>query len=112
MSMPEEPDPLGVHFSNGYGSSRGIESPGLEAQGARWSELGAESASTPHSVLNQLSPSPIAANLSAPSQESRLMPNGFVLSNTQAGASPTTAATENFLATRGEADFHPTQQGT
>lgn len=102
MTMPEEPTPMGQHFSSGYAAGRGPMSPGLEVQGQRWSELGAASAEHPNSVLQQISPSPIAANLSAPSQQSRLLPNGFVLGNNANGASPTTTSTVNYLKMSGQ----------
>jgi len=87
------PPVLGPGFNQGYQSGRGPMSPGLEAQGERWSEMGRAAATQPNSVLSQLSPSPIAANLSAPSQRDRLLPNGFQLSNYANGASAPTSQT-------------------
>jgi hypothetical protein len=95
---------MGEPFAAGYGSGRGPQSPGLEAQGARWTALGQQAALRPTSVQQQLSPSPIAANLSAPSQRDRLLPNGFELGNTSNGASAGTAQTENYMTLRGTSD--------
>ncbi len=104
MSMPEAPIAMGQHFSGGFQAGRGAMSPGLEAQGAAWTQAGAAAGERPNSVLQQLAPSPIAANLSAPSQQSRLLPNGFVLGNNANGASPTTTSTENYLKMSGQAE--------
>lgn len=96
--------PIGGHFSDGFDSGRGIESPGLAQTSARWTELSQASAEQPHSVLQQLAPSPVAANLSAPSQESRLLPNGYQLANNANGASTSTTSTENYLKMAGQAE--------
>ncbi|MGB6457622.1 MAG: hypothetical protein WBH47_24380 [Streptosporangiaceae bacterium] len=56
----------------------------------------------PTSVLSQLSKSPVAMNLSAASQSSRLLPNGFVMANTAQGSSAQTAETANYLRMDGE----------
>ena len=88
--------PLGGHFSDGYDGGRGAGSPGLEAADERWRAL-TQAADKPHSILNQLAPSPIAANLSAPSLRDRLLPNGFQLANYGNGASQPTVETENYL---------------
>lgn len=90
-------NPAGVHFAAGAG-----EDSSLAAQSQRWTQLSAASAETPHSVLNQLSPSPIAANLSAPAQQDRLLKNGFVLPNNSNGASAPTTETDNYLRMGGE----------
>jgi hypothetical protein len=101
MVTPTPPTMAGA-FSNGYGAGRMPSlSPGLEAQGARWSQQSLASASAPHSVLSQLSPSPIRANLSAASGQSRLLPNGLILPNNANGAAGPTAETENYLQMEG-----------
>jgi len=89
--------PAGVHFGYGFNSGRGLQSPGLEAMSERWNQLAQAAGTAPHSVLNQLSPSPVASNLSAPSQRDRLLPNGYVLNNTRNGAAEPTAQTDNYL---------------
>ena len=62
----------------------------------RWSAAALAAGTTPHSVLNQLTPSPIRANLSAPSQRDRLLPNGFQLGNySNASSEPTTQSETN-----------------
>jgi hypothetical protein len=86
----------GAQLNQGFMDGR-PGSPGLEAQSARWNAMAQAAAVQPHSVLNQLAPSPVAANLSAPSQRDRLLPNGFVLGNTRNGAAEPTAQTENYL---------------
>ena len=92
-------NPAGVHFASGAG-----EDSSLSAQSQRWTQLSQAAAETPHSVLNQLSPSPVAANLSAPSQQDRLLKNGFVLPNNSNGASAPTMETDNFLRMGGGAE--------
>jgi hypothetical protein len=90
--------PIAPHFSAGYDSGRDPSlSPGLEQQSARWTEAAMAAATAPQSVLQQLAPSPIAANVSAPSASGRLLRNGWVLPNYSNGASQNTAETENFL---------------
>ena len=54
---------FGTPFAESYQASRGPESPGLEAQGQRWTAMSQAAATRPTSVLQQLSPSPVAANL-------------------------------------------------
>lgn len=88
---------FGTPFAESYQASRGPESPGLEAQGQRWTAMSQAAATRPTSVLQQLSPSPVAANLSAPSQRDRLLPNGFVLNNMSNGTSSDTAENEQQL---------------
>ena len=89
---------MAQHFSAGYNTGRFPElSPGLQEQGARWSAESLQAGSRPQSVLSQLSPSPVAANLSAPSQQDRLLKNGVVLPNTNNGAAEPTAQTDTYL---------------
>jgi hypothetical protein len=85
------------HLHAGYQSARGTESPGLEAISQRWNEQVQAGVGKPQSVLSQHSPSPIAANLSAP-----LLPNGYELPNTAAGSSSETAQKANYLRLQGE----------
>jgi hypothetical protein len=93
MTSPD-PDylPAGAHFASVAGADSS-----LAASSERWTQLSMASALAPHSVLQQLHPSPVAANLSAPSQQGRQLANGFVLSNAANGASAATASTENTL---------------
>jgi hypothetical protein len=91
------PPGFGTAMARGYQSGRGPMSPGLEAQSERWTQMSQAAGTQPHSVQQQLSPSPIAANLSAPSQQGRLLRNGMILNNTANAASSGTADTENFL---------------
>jgi hypothetical protein len=91
------PPVFGPALAQGFQSGRGGLSPGLEAQGARWTRAAQAAAMQPHSVQQQLSPSPIASNLSAPSQRDRLLPNGYILGNTMNGAAKSTSQTENYL---------------
>ena len=86
--------PLAQHMNQGYMAGRGPESPGLEAQNERWSSMIHQNLGRPTSVLQQISPSPIAANLSAPSQRERLLGNGLILPNLSNGASSGTAETD------------------
>jgi hypothetical protein len=95
----------GNEFESGFSAPRDSAvgmSLGLLARSAQFNELATSSIGRPQSVLSQLSPSPIAANLSAPSQQSRLLPNGFVLPNTAQGSSPQSAETANYLMMRGD----------
>ena len=86
------------HFAGGYNAGRDPSlSPGLEAQSARWTQASMASATHPTSVLQQLAPSPVAANLSAPSQQGRLLRNGYVLPNFGNGSAESTAETDSFL---------------
>jgi hypothetical protein len=89
--------PLGNAMAQGFQSGRGGLSPGLEAQGERWTQMAQAAATQPHSIQQQLSPSPVVSNLSAPSQRDRLLPNGYVLPNNMNAASAPTTATENYL---------------
>jgi hypothetical protein len=95
MSVPNEPT-MAPHFANGYDAGRGGPSlsPGLEAQGARWSQAALQSATRPQSVLHQIGLSPVAQNASAPDMEDRFNAfTGTVLPNLNTGASETTAQT-------------------
>lgn len=96
MSTPYEP------LSQGYQEGRGTESPGLERISDRWNEQAQSSIGRPQSVLNQLAPSPVAANLSAPSQRQRLLPNGYQLPNFSVGSSPQTAEATANLRLKGD----------
>jgi len=91
------PPLFGRAMAQGFNSGRGPMSPGLEATSARWNAMAMAAGNTPHSVLNQLAPSPIAANLSAPSQRDRLLPNGYRLPNNMNAASAPTTTTLNYL---------------
>jgi hypothetical protein len=96
MTMPTEPMPIGGHFSAGYDAGRGPSgtSPGLEAQGQRWTAMGAASAQAPQSVLHQVGLSALSQNASSPSMASRWNSfTGTVLPNLQTGASENTAQT-------------------
>lgn len=86
--------PMGSAMANGYTDGRGIESPGLEAQSERWTQMGAASAERPGSVLSQIGLSPVAQNASAPSMQSRYNAfTGTVFPNLATGASENTAQT-------------------
>ena len=100
MSTPFDqfiPAPLGGHFAQGMDSARGIQSESLTAQSDKWNEAAQAAGRTPHSVLQQLSPSPVVSNLSAPSQRDRLLPSGFILPNLGNSASSGTADNEQQL---------------
>jgi hypothetical protein len=94
--------PIGAHFLDSYDASRGPGSASLAEDSAKWQEMAQAGLGKPTSVLQQLSPSPIAANLSAPSQRERLLPNGFTLSNTSNGAAEPTAQADNYLKMSGQ----------
>ncbi len=91
------PPTMGTPFAGGFQSGRGPMSPGLEATSERWNEMAQQAGTAPHSVLNQLAPSPIVANVSAPSQRERLLPNGYMLDNYANGAASPTAQNEGNL---------------
>jgi hypothetical protein len=99
MTMPSDFVPGGAMLNQGYMDGRGEGSDSLAAQSERWTQLSALSAQTPHRVLNQLSLSPVASNLSAPSQQGRLLPNGLQLPNTSNAASSETGEVDNYLRT-------------
>ena len=106
MPMPFRPPtapvmPLAQHLNAGYMSGRGPLSPGLQTSSDRFNAQAQAAATRPNSVLQQLAPSPVAANLSAPSQRDRLLPNGFILGNTMNGAAEQTAETDNYLRMEG-----------
>lgn len=94
MTMPTPPMSLGQHLNAGYMAGRSELSPGLEAQGATWTQMGQASAQRPNSVLSQIGLSPVAQNASAPDMQSRYNEfTGVVMPNTGTGASETTAQT-------------------
>lgn len=81
MSTPYEP--LAVSMNAGYQSGRGTESPGLEAQSAKFNALVQAQVGKPAaSVLSQVRPSNIASNAGAPSMSERVMPDGSLLPST------------------------------
>ena len=100
MSMPDEPryaEPrygLAANMQNGFISGRGAESPGLEAQNARWAALTSaamargtgEVSQAPTSVLQARS---LSANGMSAQQAQNRMLNGQMLQNVN-GLSPGT----------------------
>ena len=106
MPLPFSPPtapvmPLAQHLNAGYMSGRGPLSPGLESQLGEVQCAGPSRRHPAQQCLQQLAPSPVAANLSAPSQRDRLLPNGFILGNTMNGAAENTAETDNYLRMEG-----------
>jgi hypothetical protein len=104
VSMPDEAPRyseqrygLATSMNAGYQAGRGSESPGLEEQNQQFNNLAQQNLGRPQSVLQQLSPSPVAANLSAPSQQGRLLRNGFQLPNYANGSAQPTAETDTYL---------------
>jgi hypothetical protein len=97
MTMP-------ISFSNGFDTGRDPSlSPGLEAQGAKWTQQSLASATRPNSVEQQIGLSPLAQNASAPDMADRFNSfTGTVLPNTNTGASENTAQTALKLRFAGE----------
>ena len=91
---PMGPIGMGPNFANGYQQARGMESPGLEAQSARWNSLAQEAqvrgtgmvSQAPTSVLQARS---LSANGMSPEQAENRLANGEMLSNVN-GMSPGT----------------------
>jgi hypothetical protein len=99
LTMPTEP--LGLSMNAGFISGRGDESPGLEQQNQRWAQMIQGQLGKPApSVLAQTRLSNIAANASAPSMESRVMPDGSTLPSANATAEDTYSG-DNQLRLRG-----------
>jgi hypothetical protein len=102
LGDPRNPHPLTSRIralmgANYFVGREPFLSPGLAAQSVKWSEMSLQSATRPNSVLQQLAPSPVAANLSAPSQSGRELRNGFILPNYSNGSAQNASETESFL---------------
>lgn len=96
-SNPYVPMSAWDHFGYGFDSGRGPQSDSLAESSARWNELAQTAGTSIHSTLQQRTLSPLAQNLSAPSQRDRLLPNGYVLPNFGNGSASSTAQTEGYF---------------